>query len=287
MKNAVQRDIPDLEVNRTSRTLRAMEQELAIRLSAFFGVFALLAIWEMRAPRRELTAPKSHRWLTNWGLSVTNTTVSLALKLLLGAAAVAAALDADLQGWGFFNRISWPLWLEIVIAFLMLDFAIWAQHLASHKIPVLWRLHRVHHADRDIDVSTAIRFHPIEIALSMGLKIALVYLLGASVVAVILFEVVLNGAAMFNHANIRLGKWDQFLRIAVVTPDMHRIHHSVDREEHDMNYGFNLSVWDRLFGTYRAEPSRGHLGMKIGLNEHQDHRPTRLLWSLGFPFYRD
>ncbi|MEM6357192.1 MAG: sterol desaturase family protein, partial [Pseudomonadota bacterium] len=177
------------------------------------------------------------------------------------------------------------LWLEVLLVFVVLDFAIWAQHVASHKIPILWRLHRVHHSDRDIDVTTAIRFHPLEIAFSMILKIGLVYALGAPVVAVLLFEVVLNGAAMFNHANLRLPRGlDRWLRFAIVTPDMHRVHHSIDRAEHDANYGFNLSVWDRLFGTYIDQPAGGHEGMTIGLEPHQDEGPTRLGWTLAFPF---
>ena len=261
-----------------------MENEAVIRLGVFFGAFAILAIWEMAAPRRALVLPKSSRWLTNWSISILNTSLTAGMKILLGAAAVAAALDAESLGWGFFNQVDWPLWLECLVVFLVLDFAIWAQHWAMHMVPVLWRLHRVHHVDRDIDVTTAIRFHPLEIALSMGFKILLVYLLGAPAVAVILFEVVLNGAAMFNHANIRLGNWDRRLRLAIVTPDMHRVHHSIVRAEHDTNFGFNLSIWDRLFGTYTAEPSKGHEGMTIGLAEHQDDKPAAILWSLGFPF---
>ena len=257
---------------------------MVIRLGVFFSVFAFLALCELLIPRRELVAPKTERWLTNWGISIVNTGVTVALKLLFGAVAVAAALDSGAQGWGLFNVLNWPLWIECLLVFALLDFAIWAQHWASHHIPVLWRLHRVHHADRDIDVSTAIRFHPLEIALSMGLKTALVYILGASVFAVILFEIVLNGAAMFNHANINLGRWDRVLRRIVVTPDMHRVHHSTVRAEHDTNFGFNLSLWDRLFGTYTPEPARGHMEMTIGLAEIQDRRPNSLFWTLRFPF---
>ncbi|MBY8976993.1 sterol desaturase family protein [Rhodobacteraceae bacterium NNCM2] len=261
-----------------------MENEAVLRLGVFFGVFAALAIWEIFAPRRVLTLGRSGRWLTNWGLSVLNTGVTAAMKIVLGAAAVLAALDVQALGLGLFNQLDWPLWVEVVVVFLILDFVIWAQHWLSHQVPLLWRLHRVHHADRDIDVTTAIRFHPIEIALSMGLKIVVVYLLGAPVIAVILFEVILNGAAMFNHANIRLGKWDRLVRMVIVTPDMHRVHHSIHRDEHDTNYGFNLSIWDRLFGTYRPQPRGGHDGMTIGLQDHQDTAPARLFWALGFPF---
>ncbi|MEM6946171.1 MAG: sterol desaturase family protein, partial [Pseudomonadota bacterium] len=225
-----------------------MESEVLVRLGAFFGIFCAMALFERYAPMRALAVSRMSRWATNWSISVID---SVMVKLLFGAAAAGAALDAATRGWGLFHALDWPIWLEVLLVFVVLDFAIWAQHLASHKIPVLWRLHRVHHSDRDIDVSTAIRFHPIEIALSMVLKIGLVYALGAPVIAVILFEVVLNGAAMFNHANLRLPRaLDHWLRLAVVTPDMHRVHHSIDRAEHDANYGFNLSVWDRLFGTY-------------------------------------
>ncbi|MEM6904624.1 MAG: sterol desaturase family protein [Pseudomonadota bacterium] len=261
-----------------------MEQEALIRLSIFFGLFAALAAAEWALPRRPLVAAKGRRWLTNWAISVVNMGTTGAMKALFGAAAVLAALDAAEMGWGIFHHLNWPGWLEGLVVFIALDFAIWAQHWASHRLPILWRLHRVHHADRDIDVTTAIRFHPIEIGLSMLLKIGLVYLLGAPVWAVILFEVVLNGAAMFNHANIRLGALDRWLRLLVVTPDMHRVHHSVLRREHDANYGFNLSIWDRIFGTYISEPEGGHLGMTIGLAEHQSDGPGRLTWSLALPF---
>jgi len=261
-----------------------MSGELAIRLAVFLGVFLAMAGWERGAPMRRLVASRPRRWITNWSISVID---AATVRLIFGAAAVGAALDASAAGTGLFNRLGLPAWAEVAICFVILDFAIWLQHLITHKVPLLWRLHRVHHVDRDIDVTTAIRFHPIEIALSMAIKIGLVYSLGIPVVAVILFEVVLNGAAMFNHANIRIPpKVDAWLRLVVVTPDMHRVHHSVLRSEHDANYGFNLSVWDRLFGTYIAQPGAGHQGMTIGLADHQDDAPTRLGWSLGYPFRR-
>ncbi len=262
-----------------------MEHETLLRLGVFFGIFGVMALWEVAAPMRARVVGRGGRWATNWAMSVVNAGVTALMKAGLGAAAVIAALDAEATGVGLFHTIAWPMWAEVLIVFVVLDFAIWLQHLASHKIPVLWRLHRVHHADRDIDVTTAIRFHPIEIALSMLFKIALVYALGAPVVAVILFEVVLNGSAMFNHANVKLpAGLDRWLRLAVVTPDMHRVHHSVHRREHDANYGFNLSVWDRVFRTYIAQPDAGHLGMTIGLPQHQDRNPVSLVWSLMFPF---
>ncbi|WP_244500080.1 sterol desaturase family protein [Methyloceanibacter superfactus] len=243
---------------------------------------------ELGWPKRALIASKGRRWLTNVGISVT---AAFLLRLMAATAvpvaAIAAAFYAQRHGIGLLNTVAWPAWLKIVIALVVLDLAIWAQHLASHKIPILWRLHRVHHADRDIDVTTAIRFHPVEIALSMLWKIVVVVPLGASPLAVFLFEVILNACAMFNHANVALPGWiDRPLRLLIVTPDMHRVHHSVLRREHDSNYGFNLSLWDRLFRTYTAQPQGGHQGMTIGLTPYQSEDPTRFGWSLWLPFRR-
>jgi len=263
-----------------------MEHETLIRLSAFLGLFALFAGLETWAPRRIRKQPRITRWTTNWGFTVLNTVALRALAWGLPLLAVGAAADAANQGWGLFNVIALPTGIEIIVALLILDFSIWAQHLITHKIPILWRLHRVHHADVDIDVTTAIRFHPIEIAISMLLKIGLVYLLGPAIIAVVLFEVILNGTAMFNHANIRLPLGlDRVVRLVLVTPDMHRVHHSVHRHEHDSNYGFALSIWDHLFGTYIAQPAEGHDAMKVGL-QWQDTRPAKLGWSLAMPFFR-
>lgn len=264
-----------------------MTNELLIRLGVFLGLFALLAAAEAWAPRRTRRQPRGHRWATNWGIVIVDALTLRLLAIAMPLLAVGAAVDADAKGWGLFNKLDWPVAVEIVLAVLILDFAIWAQHLVTHKVPVLWRLHRVHHADVDMDVTTAIRFHPIEIGLSMLLKIGLVYLLGIAAVAVVIFEVLLNGMAMFNHANLKLpARVDAALRLAVVTPDMHRVHHSVDRAEHDTNYGFSLSVWDRLFGTYLAQPRDGHESMVTGL-EWQDERPSRFGWSLLLPFRRE
>lgn len=263
-----------------------MENEGIIRLSVFLGLFALFATLEAIAPRRVRTQPRGQRWLTNWGITITNTLLLRALAFGIPLLAVGAAIDAGNQGWGIFNNLDWPVWIEVALAILILDLAIWAQHLITHKVPILWRLHRVHHADVDFDVTTAIRFHPVEIALSMLLKIGVVYVLGPSALAVILFEILLNGTAMFNHSNIKLPlRFDAVLRGVLVTPDMHRVHHSIHRAEHDSNYGFSLSIWDRMFGTYVAQPKAGHTDMTIGL-EWQDERPTRLGWSLTLPFRR-
>lgn len=261
-----------------------MQHELLIRLSVFFGLFLVLAGIEALAPRRSLSWSKSRRWMTNWGLSVLNTLTLRALAVALPLLAVGAASDAQSNGWGLFNILNLPVAIEFILAILILDFAIWLQHLITHKIPLLWRLHRVHHADPDFDVTTAIRFHPVEIALSMGLKIGLIYLLGPAALAVLVFEILLNGTALFNHANIRLpATLDRLIRLVLVTPDMHRVHHSVHRDEHDSNYGFALSIWDRALGTYIAQPRAGHDKMTIGL-EWQDTRPTKLSWSLRLPF---
>lgn len=261
-----------------------MDNELLIRAGFFIGLFSLFAGLEALAPRRRRSLPRKRRWTTNLAIVVIDSLTLRLMALVLPLLAIGAAADAQAMGWGLFNRLDWPWWLELGLAVLILDLAIWAQHLVTHKVPLFWRFHRMHHADRDMDVTTAIRFHPVEIAASMLLKIMLVYLLGPSALAVLVFEVLLNGTAMFNHANLRLPRWlDRVVRMVLVTPDMHRIHHSVHRHEHDSNYGFALSVWDRVFGTYRARPEGGHDSMKIGLH-WQDERPARLGWSLLLPF---
>lgn len=263
-----------------------MQHELLIRLTVFFGLFAVFAMLERLAPRRPRVQPVGRRWVTNWGILILDAGALRLLALFLPLLAVGAALDAGRMGWGLFNRTDWPLWLEGLLAVLILDFAIWLQHLITHRVPLLWRFHRVHHADRDMDVTTAIRFHPVEIAASMLLKIGLVYLLGPAALAVLVFEVLLNGTSLFNHANLRLPpRLDAALRLILVTPDMHRVHHSTLRHEHDRNFGFALSVWDRLFGTYLAQPSAGHQAMTVGL-VWQDDRPAQLGWSLKLPFAR-
>jgi sterol desaturase/sphingolipid hydroxylase (fatty acid hydroxylase superfamily) len=257
-----------------------------IRLAVFASVFLVMALIELLWPKRKLIVSKRKRWLTNIGISAAGTALlRLMAMLAVPVAAIAAALYAQAHQIGLLNQVGWPQWIKVVVALLALDLAIWAQHLVSHKIPIFWRLHQVHHADRDIDVTTAVRFHPVEIGLSMLWKIAVVVPLGASPLAVFLFEVILNACAMFNHANIALPAWfDRMLRLIVVTPDMHRVHHSVLRREHDSNYGFNLSLWDRLFRTYTAQPQAGHQGMTIGLNPYQSEAPTWFGWSLWLPF---
>lgn len=261
-----------------------MQNEALLRLTVFLALFALFAGLEAWIPRREQRESRPRRWFTNLSLVILDSFALRILALALPLLAVGAALDAERMGWGLFNHLSGPLWLEGLLSILLLDFAIWAQHLITHKVPVFWRFHRVHHADRDFDVTTALRFHPVEILASMLLKIGLVYLLGPQAVSVVLFEVLLNGTAMFNHSNLRLPLWlDRSVRLVLVTPDMHRVHHSIHRHEHDSNYGFALSVWDRIFRTYRPMPEAGHDNMVVGL-EWQDDKPSRLGWALILPF---
>ena len=261
-----------------------------LRLAAFIGIFVLMALLELAMPRRTPGEGKGERWFTNLAIAGIDSLV-LRLMAMLAApiAAFTAAIWAQSQGWGLLNWLngsqSWPGWPKVLLAMLVLDLAIYFQHVVSHKIPILWRLHKVHHTDVDFDVTTAVRFHPVEIALSMLWKIVVVVSLGASPAAVLLFEVTLNGCAMFNHANIRLPLWlDRIVRMLIVTPDMHRVHHSIYRAEHDSNYGFNLSIWDRLFRTYTDQPRDGHLDMKIGQKNHLDENPKKLIWSLMLPF---
>ncbi len=254
-----------------------MEHEPAIRLAAFAAIFALTAAWEWARPRR--AARRGLRWATNLGLVALD---SLVVRLLFPAAAVGAALDAAAEGWGLFNALDAPLWLSVPLSVLLLDFAIWAQHVAMHLVPALWRLHQVHHADEALDATTGLRFHPIEIALSMALKIGLVYLLGAPALGVLIFEVLLNGFAVWTHGNLRLpARVEPLLRRLIVTPEMHRAHHSTIRAEHDTNYGFLLSIWDRASGFW-TERATGEIGLPI----ERTGRSASLLWSLALPFRR-
>jgi sterol desaturase/sphingolipid hydroxylase (fatty acid hydroxylase superfamily) len=256
--------------------------EPSLRLGVFLGVLLAMGFWEGLAPRRPATYSKFLRWTTNLGLSILN---GLILRVLVPVLAVGAATWAEGQSLGLLNVVELPFVVACVFAFLALDLLIYTQHVVFHHVPLFWRLHQVHHADPDIDTSTGIRFHPIEILLSMGIKIAAVIALGAPAVAVIIFEIVLNATSLFNHGNVRLaGLVDRWVRRVFVTPDMHRVHHSVIRSETDSNFGFNFSFWDRVFGTYCEAPEKGHLDMEIGLPEHQNSAPTKIIWSLGLPF---
>ena len=254
-----------------------LNNEVPIRMGFFFGVFAIMALWEVLAPRRALTVSKAVRWLNNLGLVFFNTFL---LRLIFPTAAVGMAAFAGQQGWGLLNYYPVPFALGVVIAVIAMDFIIYLQHVLVHAVPALWRLHRVHHADLDYDVTTGARFHPLEIILSMLIKFATIVVLGPSVVAVVIFEVLLNATAMFNHANVRLpGGLDRLLRLIVVTPDMHRVHHSVEDDEANSNFGFNLPWWDRLFGTYRDQPRAGHTGMTIGIRTFRE--PRQVAWLPG------
>jgi sterol desaturase/sphingolipid hydroxylase (fatty acid hydroxylase superfamily) len=256
--------------------------EVTIRLAAFGAVFATMALWELAAPRRPWAVGRAARWPGNFGVLVVD---ALAVRLLIPVAAVGVALIASARGFGLFHWLGWPDWLAGIVGFLVLDLVIFGQHVVFHHVPWLWRLHRMHHADLDIDVTTGLRFHPIEILLSMLVKIAIVALCGIPAPAVVAFEVALNATSMFNHSNAAMPAWlDRVVRLVVVTPDMHRVHHSVVRAETDSNFGFNLPWWDRLFGTYRAEPAAGRDGITIGLPIFRDPRELRLDRLLTQPF---
>lgn len=257
-----------------------------LRGGAFVGVLVTMASAEAIWPKRRRSSTRWARWFTNLTLMGAGT----ALARLMAAApaplaATAAAAFADARGFGILHWLHLPVWLDVAVTLMVLDFAVWVQHWAFHKSDVLWRIHKVHHADREIDTTTALRFHPFEIGLSVLIKSIVVFILGAPVAAVVLFEVLLNACAMFNHANTSLPpRLERWVRLLVVTPDLHRIHHSVRREEQDANFGFCLSLWDRAFGLLRQRSLDGDLVMTIGLAEHQDQQPAQLHWSLALPF---
>lgn len=260
-----------------------LEREAIIRLGVFAFVFVVMLLWELLAPRRTLSVSRALRWTSNLGLLVLNTIV---LRLMFPAAAVGIAYSIGQQGWGLFNLVDLPFWFEVLAAVLLLDLAIYLQHRLMHQVPVLWRLHRVHHADLDFDLTTGSRFHTIEIIVSMLIKWLVIILLGPALIAVLVFEVLLNGMAIFNHANVSLPRTiDRMVRYLLVTPDMHRVHHSTLLRETNSNYGFNLSVWDRVFKTYIDQPEMGHQAMTIGLAEFRDARQVdRLPGMLALPF---
>ena len=259
-----------------------IENEPLIRLTSFLGILILMALWEAISPRRPLTTSKPKRWFANLGIVILNT---LVVRVLFSSAPVGSAFAAAENGWGIMNVLDWPQWPVVIAAVVMLDFIIYLQHVMFHAVPLLWRLHMVHHTDLDFDVTTGARFHPIEILLSMIIKLAIVILIGAPPMAVLLFEVLLNGTSMFNHSNVRMPeRLDRILRWVVVTPDMHRVHHSVSVQETNSNFGFNLPWWDRLMGTYRPNPGAGHTGMTIGLAQFRDPERLTLPWILVLPF---
>ncbi len=258
------------------------KNELGIRLAFFLGILLIMFFWERFAPRRLLTTPKRTRWFSNLGLVLID---AMTVRLVFPTALAGIALIAQQNGWGLFNQFELPSLLKIIFSILILDFVIYLQHVMFHVIPLLWRLHMVHHTDMDIDVTTGVRFHPIEIILSMGIKMITVILTGAPSLAVLIFEILLNGTSMFNHGNVRYSQQiDSLLRLLVVTPEMHRVHHSTIRWESNSNLGFNFPWWDRLFGTYRPQPAKGHLQMTIGLDQYKEPQKLTLPWLIILPF---
>ncbi|MDW7774060.1 MAG: sterol desaturase family protein [Desulfobulbaceae bacterium] len=261
-----------------------IDNEVFLRLGFFMGIFLCMAIWEKLAPRRALTHNRLTRWTNNLGLTVFN---AFLVSLVFPAAAVGTALYAESRGWGLLQMTALPAWAEGLAAIVILDLAIYSQHVLFHRVSLFWRLHRMHHTDLDIDVTTGARFHPVEILLSMGIKMGVVLALGAPAWSVIVFEILLNGTSMFNHSDIFMpARADGILRLLVVTPDMHRIHHSVIIRETNSNYGFNFPWWDRLFNTYRAQPAAGHIGMTLGLANYRDPKWLTFQWMLMVPFMR-
>ncbi len=259
-----------------------MEHEATIRLGFFIGILAIVALGELFSPRRVLTMSRPVRWFSNLGVVAVDT---LAVRLIFPIIAVQVALAASENGWGLLNILDLPAWLGMLIGILILDLVVYLQHVMFHTVPLLWRMHMMHHADLDIDVTTGLRFHPLEILISMVIKMTVIAALGPTVLTVIIFEIVLNGTAMFNHGNLKLPeKLDRYLRLLVVTPDMHRVHHSVTIRETNSNFGFNFPWWDRFFGTYRAQPVLGHEKMTIGLAQFRDPGKNNLFHMLLLPF---
>jgi sterol desaturase/sphingolipid hydroxylase (fatty acid hydroxylase superfamily) len=259
-----------------------LANELVVRFSIFASMFAIMALWKVLAPRRRQEIGRTTRWPSNLGVLLLDTVV---VRILFPTSAVGLALLAEAKGFGLFN--AWPVavWISVVASVVVLDLAIYLQHVLFHAVPALWRLHRMHHADLEFDVTTGARFHPIEIVLSMLIKFAVIGALGAPAVAVLIFQVLLNGTAMLNHSNIRLPtSMDRVLRWFIVTPDMHRVHHSIVVRETNSNFGFNLPWWDRLFGTYRDQPAAGHEAMTIGIEQIRDPAEQRLDRMLIQPF---
>jgi len=255
-----------------------------LRLTFFLSILIILIMAEILLPKKKRIHNRKDRWITNGLITLINTASVNIVHIAIPLIAIVAAIDVSNGKMGLFNVINFPIWIEIILTVIILDFIIWGQHLLSHKIPFVWRFHRMHHTDRDLDVTTAVRFHPFEIIFSMFIKITSIYILGASAIAVIIFEIMLNGMAMFNHANLRIPfRIENILRKFIVTPDLHRIHHSIYIDEHNKNFGFSLSIWDKIFKCYLDQPRDGHKDMKLGL-KWQNDKPTKLGWSLWIPF---
>ena len=260
-----------------------MASENIIRVSFFFGVFALMAVWELLAPRRTLVTSRKSRWFSNLVIVFMD---SLLIRLVFPILPIATSLIAKQKSWGLFNNLDYPYLLELIVGVVALDCVIYFQHAMFHMIPLLWRMHKMHHTDLDLDVTSGLRFHPIEIIISMCIKLGAVTLIGPPALAVLVFEVALNATSMFNHSNVYIPPAiDRVLRLLLVTPDMHRVHHSVIRRETDSNFGFNLPWWDRIFGTYRSQPEAGHKDMIIGLEQYRNATNLTLPWLLIMPFF--
>ena len=259
-----------------------LHYEAIIRMTIFVVILVLMLALEYLLPKRARKYRRGHRWPANLLLIAVDT---LALRLIIPIASLAFASYIVANGWGLFNTVTLPIWFEIVLSIILLDMLIYWQHVASHKFPIFWSFHKIHHGDRDLDVTTGIRFHPLEIILSMLYKFLCIFVLGPAAIAVFIFEITLNACALFNHSNIRIPTvLDKYLRLLIVTPDMHRVHHSILERETNSNYGFSLSIWDRVFKTYIAQPENGHNDMAIGLSEYQTDEPNHLRWCLFTPF---
>jgi sterol desaturase/sphingolipid hydroxylase (fatty acid hydroxylase superfamily) len=264
---------------------KMLEHATTIRLISFAVIFILVALWEIRTPRRRLKTSKKARWIANLSIITINPVL---LRLVFPLLAVETAQSAQVNGWGLLNKIEIPSMAAVGIGIVLVDLVVYLQHVMFHAVPLLWRLHMMHHTDLDYDLTTGLRFHPIEIVMSMTLKLTVIVALGPPVFSVLAFEIILNGMALFNHANIKTPQFvDTWLRRVVVTPDMHRVHHSVIIRETNSNYGFNLSCWDRLFGTYKDQPEKGQADMVIGLAQFRDPQKLSLWYILVMPFVGD
>lgn len=257
------------------------EYEGIIRIGSFLGLFALLTIWEIASPRRKLLELRTFRWINNIGLIVLS---SVLVRFIFPTAAVGIGLIAEQNQWGILNYIDLPFALQFIIAFILMDFIIYFQHVIFHAIPLFWRFHRVHHSDLDCDVTTGLRFHPFEIVMSILIKFLAIITLGVPVITIVVFEIILNAASMFTHSNIKLPFFEPILRWFIVTPDMHRVHHSVEEDETNSNFGFFISCWDRIFGTYTDKPREGHTEMGIGLSHFREPKWQDIRWLIYLPF---
>ena len=261
-----------------------LDSEVYIRLGFFLGVFAVMALWELAAPRKALSTSKITRWFINLSITFLN---PVSLRLVFPLPATGLALMAKEKNWGIFNILEIDYWTAGLLTIILLDLTIYFQRLLFHHVRIFWKFHMVHHTDINIDVTTGARFHPLEIILSMGIKMIVVVLLGAPAWSVLVFEIVINGTSMFNHSNAFIPlPVDRALRKFIVTPDFHRVHHSVLLHESNSNFGFSLSLWDRIFGTYQDQPRAGHKGMSIGLSDFREANRLTLPYILALPFIR-